>query len=121
MIPIVREAGEAGVRGVLHCFPGHLPLLEAAMDAGWSVSFTGIVTFPRFDGGEAVRRVPRGRYFLETDGPYLAPVPFRGKRNEPARLPLIRDRVAELRGESPERVEGDTTAAARAFFALPER
>ncbi len=119
MIPRVREAGEAGVRGVLHCFPGHLGLLETAMDAGWSVSFTGNVTFRNFTGMEAVQQVPAGRYFLETDGPYLAPVPHRGRRNEPAFVPLIRDRVAELRGESPATVEADTTAAAVAFFQLP--
>ncbi len=119
MIPRVKEAGDAGVRGVLHCFPGDLRLLETALEAGWSVSFTGIVTFRNFQGAEAVRTVPAGRYFLETDGPYLAPVPRRGKRNEPAYLPLIRDRVAELRAESPEKVEADSTAAARAFFRLP--
>jgi len=119
MVPRVREAGEAGVRGVLHCFPGHLGLLEAAMDAGWSVSFTGIVTFRSFDGVEAVQQVPEGRYFLETDGPYLAPIPHRGKRNEPAFVPLIRDRVAELRGMTPQEVEDSTSAAAVRFFDLP--
>lgn len=119
MIPLVREAGSAGVRGVLHCYPGHLPLLETAMEAGWSVSFTGIVTFRTFRGTEAVQVVPAGRYFLETDGPYLAPVPHRGKRNEPAFVSLIRDRVAELRGEPAFRVEEETTVAARAFFQLP--
>ncbi|TVP47084.1 MAG: TatD family deoxyribonuclease [Gemmatimonadales bacterium] len=119
MIPRVREAGEAGIRGVLHCFPGHLGLLETALDAGWHVSFTGIVTFRSFDGIEAVQQVPAGRYFLETDGPYLAPIPHRGKRNEPAFVPLIRDRVAELRGTTPLEVEESTTAAAVRFFDLP--
>lgn len=119
MIPLVREAGAGKVRGVLHCYAGHLGLLETAMEAGWSVSFTGIVTFRTFDGAEAVRQVPPGRYFLETDGPYLAPVPHRGKRNEPAFVTLVRDRVAELRGETAEQVEQETTAAARAFFRLP--
>jgi TatD DNase family protein len=120
MIPLVREAGAAGVRGVLHCHPGHLPLLETAMDAGWSVSFTGIVTFRSFEGAEAVRTVAGDRYFLETDGPYLAPVPYRGRRNEPAFVARVRDRVAELRGESTEEVAERTTRNARAFFALPE-
>jgi TatD DNase family protein len=119
MVPRVKEAGDAGVRGVLHCFPGDLRLLETALEAGWSVSFTGIVTFRNFQGAEAVRTVPAGRYFLETDGPYLAPVPHRGKRNEPGYLPLIRDRMAELRSEPPAKVEADSTAAARAFFRLP--
>ncbi len=119
MIPRVREAGEAGVRGVLHCYPGDLALLEVALDAGWSVSFTGIVTFRSFDGVEAVRTVPGDRYFVETDGPYLAPVPHRGKRNEPAYVSLVADRVAELRGESPEVVARDSTRNAHAFFRLP--
>jgi TatD DNase family protein len=116
MIPRVREAGEAGVRGVLHCFPGDLALLETAMDAGWCVSFTGNITFRTFSGGDAVRAVPRGRYFLETDGPYLAPVPLRGRRNTPANLPLIAEQVARLRGEPVSMIAADTTDAARHFF-----
>jgi TatD DNase family protein len=119
MAGAVRAAGNAGVRGVLHCFPGDLALLETALEAGWMVSFTGIVTFPSFQGDEAVRTVPRGRYMLETDGPYLAPVPHRGKRNEPAFLGAVRDCVAELRGESPAQVEADALETARRFFGLP--
>ncbi len=118
MARFVDEAGRAGVRGVLHCFPGDLDLLEVALDAGWLVSFTGLVTFPTFDGLDAVRRVPADRYMLETDGPYLAPVPHRGRRNEPARVADIRDRVAELRGESPRHVELTTGETARNFFAI---
>jgi TatD DNase family protein len=118
MIPRVREAGEAGVRGVLHCFPGDLALLDTALDAGWCVSFTGNVSFRNFSGTEAVRVVPQDRYFLETDGPYLAPVPFRGKRNTPAHVPLIAEHVARLRGETVDRVAMDSTAAATRFFRL---
>ncbi len=119
MLGIVRDAGAAGIRGVLHCFPGHLELLEVAMGSGWAVSFTGLVTFRSFDGVEAVRQVPANRYMLETDGPYMSPVPHRGKRNEPAWVPFLRDRVAELRGVEPARVEEETTANALAFFGLP--
>ena len=118
MEAFVREAGAAGVQGVLHCYPGDLELLEVAMEEGWCVSFTGLVTFSSYQGEEAVRRVPADRYMLETDGPYMAPVPHRGKRNEPSWVPRIRDRVAELRGEAPERVESDTTRTARRFFGL---
>ena len=118
MIPRVREAGEAGVRGVLHCYPGDLELLEVAMAAGWCVSFTGLVTFSSFDGREAVRQVPGGRYMLETDGPYMAPVPHRGKRNEPSFVPAIRDQVARIRGEPPAQVEEETTRTAGEFFGL---
>jgi TatD DNase family protein len=118
MIPRVREAGEAGVRGVLHCFPGDLELLGVAMEAGWSVSFTGNVTFRSYAGLEAVRAVMSGRYFLETDAPYLTPVPFRGKRNMPAYIPLIAARVAELRGVLAPDIAEETTMAARHFFRL---
>lgn len=120
MADFVDRAARKGVRGVLHCYPGDPTLLEVAMDADWCVSFTGLVTFGSFRGLEAVRRVRGDRYMLETDGPYMAPVPHRGKRNEPAFVPCIRDRVAELREEAPDQVEADTTATARAFFDLPE-
>ncbi len=120
MIPIVREAGVAGIRGVLHCFPGDLELLATAMEAGWMVSFTGNVTFRNFTGMDAVKTVPADRYMLETDGPWMAPVPHRGSRNEPALIPLIRNRIAELRGETPEAVEAATDRNARRFFSLPE-
>lgn len=120
MAPRVREAGEAGVTGVLHCFPGDLSLLETAMEAGWAVSFTGLVSFRNFRGQEAVRQVLPGRYFLETDGPYMAPVPHRGKRNEPAFVPHVAEAVARIRGEAPARVARETTRAARTFFRLPD-
>lgn len=119
MKPFVRDAGLEGVRGVLHCFPGDLGLLEVAMEAGWSVSFTGNVTFRNFEGTEAVRSVWDTRYFLETDGPYMAPVPHRGRRNEPAFVPRIRDQVALIRGVSADTVSLETTRNARAFFGLP--
>jgi TatD DNase family protein len=119
MIPIVKEAGSGGVTGVLHCFPGHRALLDAALESGWLVSFTGLVTFPKWGGTESVHAVPADRYMLETDGPFMAPVPHRGKRNEPAFVPWIRDRVAELRGEPAAEVARRTTETALRFFGLP--
>jgi TatD DNase family protein len=118
MVDWVQEAAGMGVRGVLHCYPGDLDLLKVAMDAGWFVSFTGLVTFRSFEGLEAVRSVPGDRYMLETDGPYMAPVPHRGRRNEPAWVVPIRDRIAEVRGESSELVGRATTQNARRFFGL---
>ena len=115
----VRDAGTAGIRGVLHCFTGDASLLDTALEAGWLVSFTGLVTFKSFQGAESVRAVPAGRYMLETDGPYMAPVPHRGQRNEPAFLPAIRNHVALLRGTTPDDVERETTEAARVIFRLP--
>lgn len=105
-------------RGVLHCFTGGMELLEEALDAGWHISFTGLVTFRNFDGQEALRAVPPDRLMIETDSPYLAPVPHRGRRNEPAYVARVRDGVADVRGESPEEVERYTARNAFRFFGL---
>lgn len=108
-------------RGVLHCFTGAMGLLEDALDAGWHVSFTGLVTFGNFDGRDALRAVPSDRLMIETDSPYLAPAPHRGRRNEPAYLARVRDAVADVRGESPEEVERRTARTALRFFGLEAR
>jgi TatD DNase family protein len=108
----------AGVRGVLHCFTGGDGLLETALAAGWCVSFSGIVTFKRFDAGERVRSVPDDRLLVETDAPYLAPVPHRGRRNEPAHVVATVEAVAGLRGRSPDEIARLTTTNARRFYGL---
>lgn len=107
-----------GSRGVLHCFSGDEALLEAALERGWSASFGGVVTFKRFDGAELLRAVPVERLMLETDSPYLAPVPFRGKRNEPAHMARVLEVVAELRGEDPVYLAETTTRNAYRFFGV---
>ncbi len=107
------------VRGVLHCFTGPLWLLETALEADWYLSFTGIVTFRGFDP-ELVRRVRADRYMIETDAPYLAPVPRRGRRNEPAWLVPIAEELAAQRGESVEEVARDSWRNTMRFFGLPE-
>ncbi|UCC25715.1 MAG: TatD family hydrolase [Gemmatimonadales bacterium] len=107
-----------GIRGVLHCFTGGDELLDAGLEAGWYVSFSGIVTFSRFDGMDQVRRVPEERILVETDAPYLAPVPHRGHRNEPAFVTLTSRRVAEIRGEDPGEFSRRVTENARAFYGL---
>ena len=114
---MVRECA-GWVRGVLHCFPGPGELLEEALAAGWCVSFTGIVTFRGYDA-ELVRMVPQDRYMIETDGPYLAPVPKRGRRNEPAFVAHVAGAVARIRGEPLEKVAADTWANTVRFFGLP--
>ena len=115
---VVREAA-GQVTGVLHCFTGSLELLAEAIAAGWFVSFTGIATFRNFDAG-LVRQTPGDRYMIETDAPYLAPVPKRGRRNEPAFVPHVAAALARLRGEAPERVAEDTWANTASFFRLPD-
>ena len=95
---MIREAGAAGVRGVLHCFTGPASLAEVALAAGWYVSFSGVVTFKRWADDDLIRSVPGERILVESDAPYLAPVPFRGKRNEPSHVALTLARVAAVRG-----------------------
>ncbi len=113
---MIVEAGSAGVRGVLHCYTGTAPLAEAALAAGWYVSFSGIVTFKKWDRDDVIRLVPADRLLVESDSPYLAPVPYRGRRNEPAWVSLTVARVAAVRGVDPATL-GEITArnAARLF------
>jgi TatD DNase family protein len=95
---ILRDAGAA--RGVFHCFTGDEAMARAAFDLGFHVSFAGIVTFPRSDAIRAAAKIsPRDRFLAETDAPYLAPVPHRGRRNEPAYVAEVIARLAEIRGE----------------------
>ena len=105
-------------RMVLHCFTGSMHLLEAGLAAGCYVSFSGIVTFAKFDAQEAVRAVPRDRILAETDSPYLAPVPHRGKRNEPAFVAQVIEAIAHIRGDTIEATAESTTANATRFYAL---
>ncbi|MGI8509459.1 MAG: TatD family hydrolase [Gemmatimonadaceae bacterium] len=115
---MVQEAGREGVRGVLHCYTGTATLAETALDAGWYISFSGIVTFKSWSDNALVRLVPAERLLVESDSPYLAPVPFRGKRNEPAWVALTADRVAAVRGVTPEQLRVQTTRNAKALFSL---
>lgn len=114
---ILRETGSR-VQGVLHCFTGGPGLLRTALQVGWMVSFTGIVTFKNYGDQELVREVPRDRLMVETDAPYLAPVPHRGRRNEPAFVSRVAEAVASMRGESLEEIHEYTSANAIRFFSL---
>ncbi len=106
------------VTGVLHCFTGGASLLATGLEAGWYVSFAGVVTFKSFRDPELVRRVPTDRLLVETDSPYLAPVPRRGRRNEPANVQLVLERVAEIRGEAREQLAETTYRNACRFYRL---
>jgi len=116
---MIRDAGPA-VRGVLHCFVGGRELFEAGMDVDWYVSFSGITSFKKYDGADLLREVPDHRLLIETDAPYLAPVPYRGKRNEPAYVRDVAMAVAGHLGVSVEEVARRTTANALRFYGIPE-
>lgn len=112
---ILREWG-GKVRGVLHCFTGGEDLLTTALRVGWMVSFTGILTFRGYSQGDLLRRIPRDRLMVETDAPYLAPAPYRGKRNEPAWVVHVAEALARWRGEALEEVREYTSRNAARFF-----
>ena len=96
-LAILRAEGGGDVRGVLHCFTGTPALARAGLDLGFYISLAGIITFPKAgDLRETVRSVPIDRLLTETDSPFLAPVPHRGKRNEPAHVARVVDALAEL-------------------------
>jgi len=115
---LIREAGPR-CRGVLHCFSGARALLDTALSLGWYISFAGTITFRNYGDAELLRAVPLDRLLIETDSPYLAPVPFRGRRNEPGYVTQVAARAAELRGEDAAHLGSVTAANARAFYRLP--
>jgi TatD DNase family protein len=119
-IAILKEEGEDGspgcAGGVFHCFTETAEVARAALDLGFYISFSGILTFKSAaDLREVARFVPEDRLLIETDSPYLAPVPYRGKLNNPSYVSYVAKQVAELRGMSPEAV-GELTS--RNFEAL---
>jgi TatD DNase family protein len=113
--------GELTDRGVLHCFSGDAALARTAGELGMVCSFAGTVTYPRTDGiREAARSVGEGGYVVETDAPFLAPVPHRGRPNQPAYVAATAAAVAGLRGEPTAEVARSATATARRLFGLPD-
>jgi TatD DNase family protein len=113
---ILREDG-AGLRVVFHCFTGTPDMARAALDFGAWISFAGIVTFPKAaELREVAATVPGDRFLVETDSPYLAPVPHRGKRNEPAFVASVVEALSGVRGAPPRTIAEQSTASFRAVF-----
>ncbi|CAI09204.1 Mg-dependent DNase [Aromatoleum aromaticum EbN1] len=107
---LMREEDAAGAGGVMHCFTETREVAEAALDLGFYISFSGIVTFRNATELKAVAQyVPLDRLLIETDAPYLAPVPHRGKTNEPAWVVHVAEEIARLRNEPLERIAVATT------------
>lgn len=113
------ESGDSNRPGIMHCFSGSLALAQRALEVGFLISFSGIVTFKKAEDLRAIaRQVPLDRLLIETDCPFLAPVPFRGKRNEPAYVVEVARCLAELRGLSLEEIAQITTANFAGLFKL---
>lgn len=116
-VAVLREAGRGKVRGVFHCFTAGHGLATQALELGFFISFTGILTFPRAgDLREVAARVPLDRTLLETDSPFLAPLPFRGKRNEPAWVGRVAEQLAAVHRTTTEAVVAATTGNFVALF-----
>lgn len=116
---LLRAEGEANLRGVIHCFTGDYQAACKYLDLGFYISFTGIITFKNADPlREVVRRVPLDRMMVETDSPYLTPVPHRGKRNEPAHVRWVAETIAKVKGVDLETVARVTSENVRDLFAM---
>ena len=110
-----------GLGGILHCFTGNWAQAKRALDMGFMISFAGNLTFPKAQQiRDAALQVPIDRMLIETDSPYLAPVPNRGKRNEPAFVKHTAQKLAELRGLTAEEIGRQTSGNFYKFFKLAE-
>jgi len=114
---ILAEEGGPALGGVFHCFTGDAAAASRALATGFYLSIPGVISFPKAEALRlSVAQVPADRLLVETDSPYLAPVPFRGKRNEPAHVAKVVDHVAAARGATPEIVEAETDRNFDALF-----
>jgi len=119
-LKILEEEQADEVGGVMHCFTGDWEMAQRAMDMNFYISFSGIVTFKSARELQGIAtRMPSDHYLVETDSPYLAPVPHRGKPNQPAFVRHVAEYIAELRGESYEQVAATTTENFRTLFKVP--
>jgi TatD DNase family protein len=115
---ILEHEGPPEAGGTFHCFAGDIALARRVVAMGFKIGVGGSATFKKSPLPELLREIDLGQIVLETDAPYLAPTPHRGKRNEPAYLAFVRDQVAGSLGIAPEALEEATNATARALFRL---
>jgi len=119
-LAIMREEGAEQIGGVMHCFTGSIEMAQQCLDLGFYISFSGIVTFRNADDlREIAKMVPEERMLIETDAPYLTPVPKRGKPNHPALVKHVAEHIAEQRGVSFEQIAKATTANFQRLFGTP--
>ncbi|TNE75667.1 MAG: TatD family deoxyribonuclease [Gammaproteobacteria bacterium] len=119
-LAILRAHADRDVGGVIHCFTESWEMARAAMDLNFLISFSGIITFRNAEAlRDVVKRVPLENMLVETDAPWLAPVPYRGKQNEPKYVLEVAQMVADIKGVSPQEVAAVTTANFRRLFLSP--
>jgi TatD DNase family protein len=118
---IAQHWKSSGIGGILHCFTGNWPHAQRALDMGFMISLAGNVTFPKAQQiRESAQQVPLDRMLIETDSPFLAPVPYRGRRNEPAFVKEVARQIGELRGISSDEAGVRTSENFYRFFSLPQ-
>ncbi|MGA0610870.1 TatD family hydrolase [Caldimonas sp. KR1-144] len=118
-LAILREEGAGQVSGVFHCFTETREVARAALELGFMISFSGILTFKNAaDLREVAREVPLDRCLIETDSPYLAPVPYRGKTNQPAYVPHVAAQIAQLKGLPVETIAAQTSVNFERLFGV---
>ena len=116
-VELLRQEGAGKIKGVIHCFTGDYEAARNYLDLGFYLSFTGIITFKNAHSlRDVVRGVPLEKMFVETDSPYLTPVPHRGKRNEPAYVRFVAETIAKIKGLTLEEVARVTTNNVRELF-----
>ena len=118
-IGLLRQHRAERPGGVMHCFTEDWEMAEQAIDLNFYISISGIVTFNQAENVRQVaKKIPRDKLLIETDSPWLSPVPFRGKSNHPGRVPLVAEKLAEIRGESLETLAKTTYENANRLFGL---
>jgi len=118
ILQILRQYKTSAWKGVFHCFPGDISSAETVLNMGFHISFTGVITFKNFKRSDVVKYIPLDRLLLETDCPFMAPVPSRGKRNEPAYVRYIAEKIAEFKSVPFEEVAQQTTINALSLFQM---
>ena len=119
VVSILREEKAESIGGVVHCFSGDWEMAQACLEMGFYISIPGTVTFKGADGyHDLIQKIPLERLLVETDCPFLAPHPFRGKRNEPAYVSHVAEKVAQIKGIAALTLKEATTHNARALFGL---
>ena len=116
---IVRQFPE--VAGVFHCYSGSAEMAKQLVDLGWYIGFTGVLTFKNARKAiEAAQAIPLDRIVIETDCPYMSPEPYRGKRNDPSRVLYVADKLAEIRGISPEEARAITLENGKRLYRITD-